>query len=838
MAWRESRTSRVRLAWFSLSISLGVAALAAVGSLSATLREAVDAQAKTLLGADLVLSSRQPFAPAAEALVRSVPAQEVARETSFSTMAVFPGRTNATRLVNARALDGGFPFYGRLECDPPSVVEALRRGDGVILDATVLHQFGLKEGDPVQLGRWRTRILGALVRVPGDSVAFSTLAPRAYLPASRLPETGLLGSSSLARYRVMFRWPDASAVEQWSVAHRAELQDLRLESDTVDKRKEDLGRTLQNLNRFLNLVAAVALILGSIGIASALQVHVGSKLPNAAILRCLGAGITKTSAIYLAQGLTLTALGTVVGLALGGLLQPWIPRLLQGWIPVALEARFEVLPAAVAAVAGFSVSLAFTLLPLGVVRSVSPLSVIRADHTRGPVADRRWRFGIGLAILAGLTLFAVVQARRPREGLATVGGLLAAFAALAGVARALTWAARRWTPAAWPFAVRQGLASLHRPGNRTLLVLTSVGLGTFLLVTLQLTRDVLLTQLFPADRLQQPNAILFDIQPDQREDVIATVQAEGFPVLDMAPIVTMRIASLKGRSAESLLSESNSPIPGWTLRREYRSTFRGALVGSERLVAGRFVPRASESEGPVPITLESGIARDLGLGVGDAVTFDIQGVPLETRVAGIREVDWKQVRPNFFVVFPEGVLESAPAMTVLATRVPDAAASARLQSALVARFPNVSAIDLMLVLETLDRVVTQAAHGIRFMALFTVVTGLVVMAGAILTGRWQRVREMVLLRTLGASRSQLRQALLAEYAALGVMGALTGTVLACAAAWALARFAFRAPFAASPWVLLAAVATVTAMTVVVGLLSSRGLTRQSPLEILRDEAVA
>jgi putative ABC transport system permease protein len=365
-----------------------------------------------------------------------------------------------------------------------------------------------------------------------------------------------------------------------------------------------------------------------------------------------------------------------------------------------------------------------------------------------------------------------------------------------------------------------------------------VGLGTFLLVTLQLSRNVLLTQLFPADRLQQPNAILFDIQPDQREAVVASVQAEGFPVLDMAPIVTMRMTSLKGRSTDRLLAETNSPIPGWTLRREYRSTFRGRLVASERLIAGRFVPRATEAEGPVPITVESGIARDLGLSVGDAVTFDIQGVPMETRVAGLREVDWKQVRPNFFVVFPEGVLESAPAMTVLATRVSDAASSARLQRTIVARFPNVSAIDLTLVLETLDRVVTQAGYGIRFMALFTVLTGLVVMAGAILTGRWQRVREMVLLRTLGASRRQLQQALLAEYAALGVLGALTGTLLACAAAWALARFAFRSPFTASPLVLMAAVLIVTTLTVVVGLLSSRGITRQSPLEVLRSESVS
>ncbi len=177
MAWRESRTARVRLIWFSLSISLGVAALAAVGSLSATLREAIEVQAKTLLGADLVLASRQPFSPEAEALARSVPALERARETSFSTMAVFPALTNATRLVNARALEGEFPFYGQLECQPPSALEALRRGDGVILDSSVLFQFGLKIGDPVHIGRWKTQILGSLVRVPGDTVAFSALAP-------------------------------------------------------------------------------------------------------------------------------------------------------------------------------------------------------------------------------------------------------------------------------------------------------------------------------------------------------------------------------------------------------------------------------------------------------------------------------------------------------------------------------------------------------------------------------------------------------------------------------------------------------------------------------------
>ncbi len=855
MAWRESRSSRVRLLWFSLSISLGVAALAAVGSLSATIRDAIEAQAKGLLGADLVLSSRQPFTAESESIAEGLNAGARARETSFSTMLLFPGLTNATRLVNARAIEGAFPFYGRLEAEPDDAVAALRRGEGVVVEESVLFQFGLRAGDPVRVGSWDTRIVGALKRVPGDTVSFGSIAPRVYFDASRLPETKLLGAASLARYRMLFRFDDDRDVTAWVKSASTNLTRLHVETDTVERRKADLGNGLGNLNRFLGMVALVALVLGAVGIASALQVHVSSKLPNAAVLRCLGGEVAPVSAIYLAQGLALAAVGTAVGLVAGLLVHRAVPGLLQGFIPVALEAGFHWGPALLAAFAGFAISAAFTLLPLGAVRGVSPLTVIRADFESRLRRDT-WPWKIGAVIVLGLLLFAGSQARRWWEGAAYVGGLGAAFGILALVAFGLVRAARRFTPQSLPFAWRQGLAGLHRPRNRTVLVLTSVGLGTFLLVTLQLTRDVLLTQLFPPGNGSQPNAILFDVQPDQREGVLAVLREEGLPLLDEAPIVTMRIASLKGRSTDSILAEQGprgerggrgerperaersdrgDRIPDWTLRREYRSTWRTNLVSSEKLVAGVFTARFDSPNLPVPVTLETGIAQELGLGIGDALVFDIQGVLVTNRVAGLREVDWKQVRPNFFVVFPAGSLEAAPSMHVMATRVADAASSARMQRSVVAKFPNVSVIDLTLVLQTLDAVVTKAGMAIRFMALFTVLTGLVVLAGAVVTGRWQRVREVVILRTLGASRRQIRQTLLAEYTVLGILGAATGVFLAVAAAWAIARFAFRAGFSVSVPTLAVAFVTVTAVTVVVGLLSSRGITRESPLAVLRQE---
>lgn len=835
MAWRESRSSRARLLWFSLSISLGVAALAAVGSLSETIHDAIEAQAKGLLGADLVFSARQPFSSEVEEFATGLGAAAQARETGFSTMLVFPNLTNATRLVSARAVSGEFPFYGRVETEPEPAFDAMRRGEGLLVEENVLYQFGAKVGDPVSIGNWNTRIIGALRRMPGDSVSFTTIAPRVIFSASKLQETRLLGTASLARYRMMFRFDDNRDMSAWIKGPGTNLARMHVDTDTVEKRKRDLGDGIANLNRFLGMVALIALILGSVGIASALQVHIGSKLPNAAVLRCLGAGTAPTSAIYLAQGLALAAVGTMVGLLLGLSIHGAVPALIQGFVPVSLQSGFHWGPALVAAFAGFAISAAFTLLPLGAMRGVSPLKVIRVDFESRAADARRWSLWIMTAIFVGLTLFAGSQAKRWTEGITYTGSLAAAFAILALVARLLVLMAKRFTPRSLPFAWRQGLASLHRPGNRTVLVLTAVGLGTFLLVTLQLTRDVLLTQLFPPGRASQPNAILFDIQPDQREGVLEVLKTEGLPLLDEAPIVTMRVASVKGRTTDEILADKTTKIPGWTLRREYRSTWRTNLVSSEKLVAGEFVSRVDNLDAPIPITVESSIAQELGVGVGDEMVFDIQGVLLTNRVAGLRTVDWRQVRPNFFVVFPAGALEAAPAMHVMATRVEGPADSARMQRNLVSKFPNVSAIDLTLVLQTLDGVVTKAGFAIRFMALFTVLTGLLVMAGAILTGRWQRIREVVLLRTLGANRRQLRQGLIAEYTALGIMGAATGVLMAIGAAWALARFTFKAGFTVSPVTLVVAFATVTLLTVIVGMLSSRGITEEPPLAILRRE---
>lgn len=834
LAWRDSRSSRRRLALYSLSISLGIAALVAVGSLGASVRQGIDEQAKSLLGADLVLSSRKAFGDEEKTLFQAL-GGERSDEVSFASMLLFPGN-GGTRLVNVRALTGAFPYYGRLETDPPEAAEAFRRGEGLLVEESVARQFEVQVGDAVKLGEWQTRIVGLLRRVPGDSVAFANLAPRVYLAGDRLADTGLIGRGSLVRYRTLIRLPgDAAEIRQTVEDRRPRFRELKLDVDTAEKRKEDLGKAAENLNGYLNLVAFIALLLGAVGVASAIQVHVQQRLPQVAVLRCLGAPMAATFAVYLAQALAMGTLGVSLGIVLGALIHRLVPAVLAGALPFPIHVQFSFMAAAQAALAGLGVATFFALLPLLAVRRVSPLAAIRAAYD-GP---RPSRDPLRILVLAGISLailgFALLQTRDWRHGVGFAVGLGFAFVVLTGAARMLVGLARRCQPDWLPFAWRQGFASLHRPNNRTGTLLVALGLGTFLLLSLQLTRASLVRSLESPDTTQRPNAILFDIQPDQLQQVTQTLDRLGLPVMEEAPIVTMRLRHLRGTPVAQISTNPGAGVPSWVLQREYRSTWRSELAGSEKLLRGELVARITPNETPVPISVESGIAKDLGVDIGDAMAFDVQGVPIECRVASIREVDWRQVRPNFFVVFPAGALESAPSMHVVAVRVADATESARMQREIVREFPNVSVIDLLLVLQTLEGIVSKVALAIRFMALFTVGTGMIVLAGSVVTGRWQRMQEAVLLRTLGGSRSLVRKILVAEYAGLGLLAALSGSLLAIGAAWAMSRFVFRIPFHLPLVEIALTHIAVPVLTLLVGLAASRGISNHPPLAILRSE---
>lgn len=870
MAWRDSRASRRRLGLFSLSVVLGIAALVAVGSFSANLARAIDTQAKGLLGADLVVMSRAPLpAPVKTYLAGLHPTE--AHEYGFSSMAVFPSAGHGTRLVQVRAMDGAFPFYGDFVTAPAAARDQFRAavdapaGEGsrvVLLEETLLRQFGLHVGDPVKLGEATFTLIGALRKLPGEGSAVAvTFAPRALIPMQALPATGLLGKPSIVRYRTFLHLAPTQDPDAISSEMRARFAGDRLSFDTVAHRKRELGATLENIQSFLGLVGFVALFLGGIGVASAIAVYVRQKISTVAILRCLGASARQSFAVYLLQGLALGVLGAVIGASLGVAVQLALPRLLAGLLPFPVD-FFIAWPAVLrGGVAGLVICLLFALLPLLSVRRVPPLAALRsAVAERAPAGPDPWRVALGVAIVLAVVGFAIWQTGRLRWGVGFTGMMAVGLGVLGLVAKGIAWVARRLSGGPGrggllqraPYVVRQGIANLHRPQNRTVLLLFALGLGTFQILTLYLTRSTLLRQVEIGGGAGRPNLLFFDIQDDQLDGVKQIAARDGAPVQVSAPVVTMRVSAINGRSVDALLGARTQPpadpkgntkaesaggngAEGWTLRREYRSTYRDQLSNTERLVAGKFLGRVDAGASLVPISLEEGLLRQMHVQLGDEIDWDVQGVPLKTRVASVRAVEWRRLEPNFFIVFPVGVLEPAPKFHIVAMRAATPDISGRLQRDIVAAFPNVTAIDLELILQTLDGVFSKVAFVIQFMALFTVCTGVIVLAGAVLTGRYQRIRETVLLRTVGATRRQLTQIMLVEYAVLGALAALVGGILAVVANELLAHFVFHAAAANPPGQLVGAVVAAVAITLVTGFAANRGVTRQPPLEVLRQE---
>ncbi len=827
MAWRDSRTQRKRLAIFALSIIAGISALVAIHSLKSSALTAVETEAKSLLGSDLEITSRQPFPE--ETVARIVArAHESSRETDFSSMLYFPG-ADAARLVQVRGIEGGYPFYGAVETVPAGAWAAVRERSGILLEPAMLDQFHAKVGDTVKLGALELPILGALTKTPPRAGRFAGIAPEAYVRMGDLAKTGLLSKSSLSSHRlhlVLSDPKDAAAI-------RRDFANSAWHFETPKDRRDSLGSALDNFQQFLGLVALAALALGAIGVAGAIHAHIGRRTAVVAVLRCLGCPGNVAFAIYLIQAMILGLLGALVGAVFGMILHWGAVTLFGRSLPISIDASPQWAAIAKTTAVGLAVCGGFALLPLLRVRRISPLALLRSGAAveSGGIraALHAWPLYLFLTFL--LAALSVLDTSHRLRALGMIGGLAAAFLLLAGVAGALMWLARRLLRPSWPYLLRQGVSNLYRPHNQTLLFLLSIGLGTFLLATILLTRNLLLSDLKIKDLADSPNIYLVDVQADQLDGVTGLVRSLQLPVLETCPMVTMRIASVRGVPTEELAKQKT--IPKWVLQREFRSSYRDQLTSTENLAAGQWFSGTVDPNAPVPLSLETDIAKDLHVGVGDEIGLDVQGVPLVAQVVNLRKVDWSRFNLNFFMIFPPGVLENAPGFDVVTTRVGAQTTSGDLQRALVHQFPNVSAIDLTLILAKVQSIISQISQAVTGLAGAAVLAGLPILIGTLLNGRGQRQRESVLLRTLGASSRQVGGILLVEYTALGALSALSALALAVAANVGMAIFVFKA----NPWpdwrLLAVTFVAATGLAVGAGLLLGRGISRHPPLQILR-----
>jgi putative ABC transport system permease protein len=852
LAFRESRSLR-RTALLVAAVSAGVAALVAIESFTTGLQDSVREQSRALLGADLELGSASPFTPAAERTFADIRAQagpeaQVARTVSFSAMA-FVDRTAGTRLVQVVAVEGGYPFYGEMKTDPPGLWAGLAQGGGVIVDPSLLLSLEAKVGDTLSLGDARLPIRAAVLNVPGDVGVRTAFGSRVFMAARDVPATGLLGFGARARHEAYLKLPESGRPQRLADRYRPVLAAERVTIRTVSEDQESLNASLTRMGRYLGLVGLIALLLGGIAVASASEALLRRRIETIGVLRCLGATGPQVFAAYLLQAGGLALIGSAAGAAVGVAAQALLPRVVAGLVPVEVT-RFEPSWSAIAWGIGLGVTVAllFAALPLLAIRGVSPLVVIRRSaEGRVPLRSDPLRLLAAGLLAAATVTIACLQAPTIRAGLGFAGGVGIALLALWAASWALTRVVRKGVPARWPYVWRQGLANLHRPANQTVVVVLAMGFGAFLLDTLYVVQDNLLGQLRVDTSAERPNVVLIDIQEDQRDAVMARIRAAGVPPRDPVPIVPMRIQSVKGVEAARILAvpDARRPdgtrSPRWAVRREYRSSIRDTPSSTETTTAGeRWAAGAwrapADPAAPVPVSVEAGVARELGVGIGDEIVWDVQGLAVRSRVAHLREVEWARFEPNFFVVFPEGPLDAAPKSYVTLSRITDPAQRARFQREVVEAFPNVSVVDLTEVQKALEEVVGRVALAIRFMALFTLAAGAVVLVGAVAAGRDQRLREGALLKALGATRRQVLRILVAEYATLGVLASLAALALSLGAGWALARFLFESPFRVPTLPLLALSAALVALTTFIGLWTSREVFARPVMETLRAEA--
>lgn len=885
MAWRDSRRNRARLLLFISAITVGIAALTAVRSFSVNLTGDIDREAKTLLGADLLIGSNTP-APDSILSTLNTASAERARVTNFVSMVRFPSN-GGTRLSQIRALEGNYPFYGKWKSSPEDSWLTFRSGQRALVDHALMLQFGIKPGDSIQVGRVMFAIEGELMSSPGRAGIASSIAPVVFIPAAWLDSTGLVQRGSRVDYQYFFKMPDTTDPDALIKPMEKTFEKADLDWDTVSSRKQSIGRAFGNLGTFLNLVGFIALLLGCIGVAGAVHIYIKDKLPTVAILRCLGASGRKAFYVYLVQVAGIGLIGALAGATAGALIQKALPWAVRDLLPienVSSDISWSALAQGVAL--GLSVAVLFALLPLSGILKTSPLETLRpqtappglpegeglasrlrfrrkpksgADSSPsgrlGGAVGLRW--GVYALIALSIYGFTWWLVKDWLEALYFIGGIAVAFALLWGIARLLTFLLRRFFPKKWSYVWRQGIANLFRPGNQTVLLVVTVGLGTMLLSTLFLIQNLLLKQVEFSGSGNQPNMILFDIQSVDKDSVAALVQSNGMPLMQQVAVVTTRVDAIDGQTKAQYEAANPTAYPDvdepndaprdrsrdverekfvsrWVWDREYRVTFRDTLIETEEIVEGEWTGVHTPGQ-PVKVSISDNLQQAMKAKIGTRIAFNVQGTRIETEVGSIRKIDFGRLQTNFLVLFPKGVLERAPQFNVIVSKVSSTEQSARFQSELVRRWPGVSAIDLTQILRSVDEVLRKVSFVIRFMAMFSILTGLLVLLSSIYQGKFARIRESVLLRTLGASRRQILSINALEYFLLGALACLAGVGLSVVGAWALAHFAFQIPFEPQWWPLVTTFLVITSLTVIIGLLNSREVVNKPPLEVLRAE---
>ncbi len=649
-ALREARSGMRRFGMYTAAITLGVAALVAINAYRANIVDAVRTDAQRLLGGDVRLQSDSPFPDSVGALLDSLTQSgaRVAHVTATLSMGTIrplsAPDSGGARLVQLRAIDSPYPFYDEWRTTPPAAWPPPAEHREALVEPSLLLQADAQIGDSVQLGRARFRIAGTVDNLPGELGFRGAAGPRVYIARAHLEETGLVTLGSITRHQAFVQLDRPADAQRFVDRYHDRLRGMQISFETAEQQGEELAEAVSTLSRFLGLVGLTALLLGGLGVGSAVNVFVREKRAVIATLRCLGATQAQAFTAYLLQAALLGLAGATAGVVLGTLVQAVLPHLLQGALPFDVDFRVRPVPILSGLAVGLLVAVLFALLPLLEIRGITPLQAIRQEVE--PVRRRfdPLRAGAWLLLAAGVTALAIWQAGDWRPGIAYAAAIATAILLLLVCASVLVMVTRRWFPERASFVVRQGIASLFRPHNQTTAVTVALGFGVFIISAMLLVQHNLVERFDVRALGSQPNLVGFGIQAGQRDSIAATLSAAGAGAR-IEPIVTARIAAINGVPVDSLLNSARArDIEPWALRREYRNTYRDTLTATETLIAGEWFDqeergaRGASRDVPARVSIEEGVAGSLDVGIGDRITWDLQGLEVESAITSVRQV--------------------------------------------------------------------------------------------------------------------------------------------------------------------------------------------------------
>jgi putative ABC transport system permease protein len=848
-ALRETRSAWKRLVFFFVCIAIGVGAIVALRSVIQSVRQVLSSEARSLMAADIFISTDRPWQSGTPeritARVVRIPNASRIDSIEMVTMArPADERVDITKVVELRAVQAGFPFYGRLTLqDGKPYSHSLLENNGALVRPELLSQFGLVVGDAIVIGKAQFVVRGLIALEPGRSLSAFSLGPRVLIDYDDLAETGLLTFGSRASRQMLLRVPESDV----DVLARDLESDLRSEFVRVRSyrdRQEQIGEDFERAENYLSLVGLVIVVLGGIAVSSVTRVFVRQKIKSIAVMKCVGGTSRQILSVYLLQTLALGVIGSAIGVVLAWIAIALIPEDMNQIGTLSVDYGLSWSAAAQGTGVGVLVSLLFAMVPLLEVRQVKPSLLLRQE-----AAPRRldW-FQIAATAVVGGALVALAswQAASIKVGLSVCAGFIALTLVLQGIGWLLTRLTKPLARSSW-FPMRQAVLHLSRPGNQTRVILLTVGLGTFFIMGVRGLQVSLLDQFAVQIGENTPDMFLVDIQQDQAAAMRAFL-AERLPPESQPLFIPVLRARVTGKGVN--LDEVEDLQGRGRLSREYTITYRGHLESNETLVKGTF-PKPTKGSDPFAgngvrpqdaalpeVSIEEGIVERFGIGVGDVMRFDVLGRAIYARVSGIRHVEWREGRSGgFMFVFGAGTFEGAPYWFFAPVRanLADPAQRGKLTHDLVVRFPNVSVIDLRELLESIRKVFQVVIVAIDVVGSLVVLTGGLILVGAVAVTKFQRVYEAAIFKTLGASSRAIAAMLLVEYGLLGTIAGAVGSFSALALAWGVSRFALDIPWRPALHENVIGTVATSVLIMIIGVAASADVLKRKPLAALRAE---